>query len=95
MTALPRGLRWLISYGLDNLDDRTEGFSDFEQGLDWMFRMAGYHRGHYLWGDVPFHYNTCHYIFFYQQSPLLCPHNTLLQYPIILDVGPMVIWHPV
>jgi hypothetical protein len=26
----------------DNLDDRTEGFSDFEQRLDWMFRMAGY-----------------------------------------------------
>jgi hypothetical protein len=28
--------------GLDNLDDRTEGFSDFEQRLDWTFRMAGY-----------------------------------------------------
>ena len=26
----------------DNLDDRTEGFSDFEQRLDWTFRMAGY-----------------------------------------------------
>jgi hypothetical protein len=24
------------------LDDQTEGFSDFEQGLDWTFRMAGY-----------------------------------------------------
>jgi hypothetical protein len=23
-------------------DDRTEGFSDFKQGLDWTFRMAGY-----------------------------------------------------
>ena len=23
-------------------DDRTEGFSDFEQRLDGMFRMAGY-----------------------------------------------------
>ena len=23
-------------------DDRTEGFSYFEQGLDWTFRMAGY-----------------------------------------------------
>jgi hypothetical protein len=23
-------------------DDRTEGFIDFEQRLDWMFRMAGY-----------------------------------------------------
>jgi hypothetical protein len=42
MTALPRGLRRLVSYGLDNLDDRTEGFNDFEQRLDWMFRMAGY-----------------------------------------------------
>ena len=42
MTALPKGLRWLIGYGLDNLYDRTEGFSDFEQRLDWTFRMAGY-----------------------------------------------------
>jgi hypothetical protein len=42
MTALPRGLRHLIGYGLDNLDDRIEGFSDFEQGLDWTFRMVGY-----------------------------------------------------
>jgi hypothetical protein len=42
MTALPRGLRWLIGCGLDNLDDRTEGFSDFEQRHDWTFRMAGY-----------------------------------------------------
>jgi hypothetical protein len=42
MTALPRGLRRLVGHGLDNLDDRTEGFSDFEQGLDWTFRMAGY-----------------------------------------------------
>ena len=23
-------------------DDQTEGFSDFEQGLDWTFKMAGY-----------------------------------------------------
>jgi hypothetical protein len=23
-------------------DDQTEGFSDFEQRLDWTFRMAGY-----------------------------------------------------
>jgi hypothetical protein len=22
--------------------DQNEGFSDFEQGLDWTFRMAGY-----------------------------------------------------
>jgi hypothetical protein len=42
MTVLPRGLRQLVSFGLDNLDDRTEGFSDFEQRLDWTFRMAGY-----------------------------------------------------
>jgi hypothetical protein len=42
MTALPRGLRRLVGYGLDNLDDRIEGFSDFEQRLDWTFRMARY-----------------------------------------------------
>ena len=42
MTTLPRGLRRLVGDGLDNLDDRTEGFSDFEQRLDWTFRMAGY-----------------------------------------------------
>ena len=42
MTALPRGLQWVVGYGLDNIDDRIEGFSDFEQGLDWMFRMVGY-----------------------------------------------------
>jgi hypothetical protein len=27
---------------IDNLDDQTESFSDFEQRLDWTFRMAGY-----------------------------------------------------
>ena len=27
---------------IDNLDDQTEGFSDFEQGLDWTFKMVGY-----------------------------------------------------
>jgi hypothetical protein len=42
MTTLPRGLQWLIGRGLDNLDDQTEGFSDFEQGIYWMFRMVGY-----------------------------------------------------
>jgi hypothetical protein len=42
MTALPIGLRRLVSYGLDTLDDQTEGFIDFEQRLDWTFRMAGY-----------------------------------------------------
>ena len=41
MTALPRGLRRLVDDGLDKLDDRTEGFSDFEQRLDWTFRVAG------------------------------------------------------
>ena len=42
MTALPRGLRWLVSYGLDNIDDRTEGFSDFKQRLDQTFKMDEY-----------------------------------------------------
>jgi hypothetical protein len=42
MTALPRGLQWRVGHGLDNIDDRTEGFSDFEQGHDWTFRMARY-----------------------------------------------------
>ena len=41
-TALPRGLRRLVGSGLDKLDDWTEGFSDFEQRLNWTFRMAGY-----------------------------------------------------
>jgi hypothetical protein len=41
-TSLPRGLRRLIGHGLDNLDDQAEGFIDFEQGLDWTFRMAKY-----------------------------------------------------
>jgi hypothetical protein len=27
---------------IDNLEDQTEGFSDFEQGLDWTFRMVWY-----------------------------------------------------
>ena len=39
---LPRGIRWLVNDGPDNLDDRIEGFIDFEQRLDWMFRMVGY-----------------------------------------------------
>jgi hypothetical protein len=42
MTTLPRGLRWLVGYELDNIDDRTERFSDFEQRLDWTFMMVGY-----------------------------------------------------
>ena len=42
MTTLPRGLLRLIDHGLDNLVDQTEGFIDFEQGLDWTFKMVGY-----------------------------------------------------
>jgi hypothetical protein len=42
MTTLPRGLQRLVGHGLDNLDDQTEGFIDFKQGLDWTFRMLGY-----------------------------------------------------
>jgi hypothetical protein len=40
MTSLPRGIRWLVGHGLENLDDQTEGFIDFEQRLDWMFRIV-------------------------------------------------------
>ena len=42
MNLLPRGLRWLVGHGLDNLDDQTEGFIDFEEGLDWTFKIAMY-----------------------------------------------------
>jgi hypothetical protein len=42
MTSLPRGLQWLVGHGLENLDDQTKGFIDFEQRLDWTFRMVGY-----------------------------------------------------
>jgi hypothetical protein len=42
MTSLPRGLRWLVGHGLEDLDDQTEGFIDFEQRLDWTFGMAGH-----------------------------------------------------
>jgi hypothetical protein len=42
MTSLPRGLRWLVGHGLENLDDQTEGFIDFEQRLDWTLRMVGH-----------------------------------------------------
>ena len=41
-TSLPRGLRQLVDHRLENLDDQTEDFIDFEQGLDWTFRMAKY-----------------------------------------------------
>jgi hypothetical protein len=42
MTTLLGGLRRLVGHGLENLDDQTEGFIDFEQRLDCLFRMAGY-----------------------------------------------------
>jgi hypothetical protein len=42
MNSLPRGLRWLVRNGLEDLDDQAEGFIDFEQILDWTFGMAGY-----------------------------------------------------
>ena len=42
MTTLPRGIRQLVRHGLDNLDDHTESFIDFKQGLDWTFKMVGY-----------------------------------------------------
>jgi hypothetical protein len=42
MTLLPRGLRRLVDHGLENFDDQIEGFIDFEQRLDWTFRMVGY-----------------------------------------------------
>jgi hypothetical protein len=42
MTSLPRGLRRLVGHGLYILDDQIEGFIDFEQGLDWTFRMVRY-----------------------------------------------------
>jgi hypothetical protein len=38
--SLPRGLRRLVGHGLENLDDQTEGFIDFEQRLDWTFGMV-------------------------------------------------------
>jgi hypothetical protein len=36
------GLRWLICHGLENLDDQTEDFIDFEQRLDWTLTMVGH-----------------------------------------------------
>jgi hypothetical protein len=39
---VPLGWRHICINGLDNIDDQTKGFSDFKQGLDWMFRMVGY-----------------------------------------------------
>jgi hypothetical protein len=42
MNSLPRGLRWLIGYGLEDLDEQTEGFIDFKKRLDWTFRMVGH-----------------------------------------------------
>jgi hypothetical protein len=31
-----------FGHGLENLDDQTEGFIDFEQRLDWTFGMVGH-----------------------------------------------------
>jgi hypothetical protein len=42
MNSLPRGLRWLVGHGLENLDDQIEGFINFEQRLDWNFGMVGH-----------------------------------------------------
>jgi hypothetical protein len=42
MTSLPRGLRWLVRNRLEYFDDQVEGFMDFEQRLDWDFRMTGH-----------------------------------------------------
>jgi hypothetical protein len=42
MTSLPRGLRRLFEYGLEDLDDQTKGFIDFKQRLDWTFGMVGH-----------------------------------------------------
>jgi hypothetical protein len=40
MNSLPIGLQRLIGHGLEDLDDQTEGFTNFEQRLDWTFGMA-------------------------------------------------------
>jgi hypothetical protein len=42
VTSLLRGLCWLVKYGLEDLDDQTEGFIDFKQRLDWNFGMVGH-----------------------------------------------------
>ena len=42
MTSIPRGFRWLVGHGIENLDDQTKGFNDFKKRLDWTFRMARY-----------------------------------------------------
>jgi hypothetical protein len=52
MTSLPRGLQWLVGRGLENLDDQTEGFIDFEQRLDWNFEVAR-HEGKRQTGEGP------------------------------------------
>jgi hypothetical protein len=40
MNSILKGILWLIGHGLENLDDQTEGFIDFEQRLDWTFEIA-------------------------------------------------------
>jgi hypothetical protein len=52
MTSLPRGLRRLVSHGLEDIDDLVEGFMDFEKNLDWTFRMVG-HEGKRQTADGP------------------------------------------
>ena len=42
MTSLPRGLRRLVGHGLENLDDQTKDYIDFEKKLDWTFKMVRY-----------------------------------------------------
>ena len=41
-TTLPRGLQQLVRNRPKDIDDQAEGFIDFEQGLDWNFRMVGH-----------------------------------------------------
>jgi hypothetical protein len=40
MNSLPRGLRRLVRNGLEDFDDQTKGFIDFEQRLHWDFGMV-------------------------------------------------------
>jgi hypothetical protein len=42
MTSLPIGLRWLVKNRLEDFDYQVEGFMDFEQRLDWAFKMTGH-----------------------------------------------------
>ena len=42
MNLLPRGLRRLVSNGLEDFDDQVEGFMDFKQRFDWAYGMTGH-----------------------------------------------------